>query len=66
MADPEYPCPECGSKHTILLDLHGTSGGFAGALWRMLSVFPPRRRFPQGRKILVCRDCGKKSVICIM
>ena len=66
MADPEYPCPECGSRHTVLLDIPGASGGFAGALQRLRSVFIQRRRFPRGRKILACRDCGKKSVICIM
>ncbi|MCR5084521.1 MAG: hypothetical protein K6A65_03335 [Succinivibrionaceae bacterium] len=62
--NPGFRCEKCGSANTTLTDqLPGKGGGFFAALSRLLA---PGRALPRGRKLVVCKDCGHVSLICIL
>lgn len=56
-----FPCPKCGSHNTELKDpnsLVDTFMKFLGA-----KQFMQAR---QGQKVLVCKDCGDKSLLMVL
>ena len=64
--ESKYPCPKCASMRTELRDFPEREG-LPAILLKLLRVFSRRGQgFAQGQKILVCRDCGNKSLISIM
>ncbi len=54
-----FRCPKCGSAN---VELKSAFGGFAGFLENAMAS---KRPLAGGKKILVCRDCGRKTVLFI-
>lgn len=59
-----FPCPECGSRNTMLKSSMPTDNSLKNLLYDLLDSC--KMGLPNGgQKFVVCKDCGHTSVVMV-